>query len=193
MSETGPEAQTTTPHMQGAEPNEQTIEPDTRDWADVLEAGCAECGFTGDEDVSAVPGYVLASAETWDEVLGRENIGIRPRPDRWSDVEYAAHVRDILDLFRERTQLIVSQSAPTLPNFDGDAVAIESDYQHQNPAEVALDLRAAALAYAADLAQITDEQWERTGYRSDGREFTVTSLTRYGLHELRHHLQDVGA
>ncbi|TSI15466.1 hypothetical protein [Brevibacterium aurantiacum] len=40
MSETEPE---------GTEPNtdvQRGIEPDTRDWADVLEAGCAECGFT---------------------------------------------------------------------------------------------------------------------------------------------------
>lgn len=179
--------------MSETEPDAQGIEPDTRDWADVLETGCHECGFTGDEDVSAVAGYVSASAETWNEVLTRPNAAIRAREDRWSDLEYAAHVRDILDLFRERTQLIVSQTAPTLPNFDGDAVAIESDYQHQNPAEVAVDLRAAALASAADLAQITDDQWDRTGYRSDGREFTLTSLTRYGLHELKHHLQDVGA
>ncbi|MDN6527953.1 MAG: DinB family protein [Brevibacterium sp.] len=186
MSETGPDTQ-------GAEPDAQNIEPDTRDWADVLETGCAECGFTGDEDVSAVPSFASASAEKWDEVLARANAGVRPRPDRWSDVEYAAHGRDSLDLCRARTRLIISQPAPTLPNFDGDAVAVESDYRHQNPAEVALDLRAAALAYAADLAQITDEQWDRTGYRSDGREFTLTSLTRYGLHELRHHLQDVGA
>lgn len=186
----------TEPHPQGTEPIadvRQDIEPDTRDWADVLETGCAECGFTGDEDVSTVPGYVSTSADTWDQVLTRPDAGIRAHPDRWSDVEYAAHVRDILDLFRERTQLIVSQSAPTLPNFDGDTVAIESDYRNQNPAEVALGLRAATLAYGADLAQITEDQWDRTGYRSDGREFTVTSLTRYGFHELRHHLQDVGA
>lgn len=187
MSETEHDEQGTLPDVR------QAIEPDTRDWADVLETGCAECGFTGDEDVSTIPGYVSASADIWDQVLTRPNADIRARPDRWSDVEYAAHVRDILDLFRERTQLIVSQSAPTLPNFDGDAVAIESDYRHQDPAEVAIDLRAAALAYAADLVQITDDQWDRTGYRSDGREFTVTSLTRYGFHELRHHLQDVGA
>ncbi|GAA1858861.1 DinB family protein [Brevibacterium marinum] len=179
--------------MGETESGAQGIEPDTRDWADVLETGCAECGFVGDEDVAAVAGVVSASAERWDEVLARPNAGLRSRPDRWSDVEYAAHVRDILDLFRERTQLIVSQSAPTLLNFDGDAVALESDYRNQNLAEVAVGLRAASLAYAADLAQVTEEQWERTGYRSDGREFTVTSLTRYGLHELQHHLQDVGA
>lgn len=169
------------------------IEPDTRDWADVLEAGCTECGFTGDEDVSAVPDYASTSAEVWNEVLARPNAAERTQPDRWSDVEYAAHVRDILDLFRERTNLIVSQESPTLPNFDGDAVALDSDYRNQTPAEVALGLRAAALAYAAELSQISGDQWDRVGYRADGREFTVTSLTRYGLHELRHHLQDVGA
>lgn len=179
--------------MSENEPDMHDIQPDTRDWADVLETGCAECGFAGDEATSAAPGYVAGSAEKWDEVLARPDADRRRQPDRWSDVEYAAHVRDILDLFRERTQLIVSQQAPTLPNFDGDAVALESDYQHQNPAEVAVALRAAALAYAAELAQVTDDEWERTGHRSDGREFTITSLTRYGLHELRHHLQDVDA
>lgn len=169
------------------------IEPDTRDWADVLEAGCPECGFTGHEDVTSVPDFATASAETWNEVLTRPNARGRTQPDRWSDVEYAAHVRDILDLFRERTHLIITQESPTLPNFDGDAVAVESDYRNQDPAEVAVELRAAALAYAAGLSQVSGDQWDRVGYRADGREFTVTSLTRYGLHELKHHLHDVGA
>ncbi|WP_193078689.1 DinB family protein [Brevibacterium aurantiacum] len=169
------------------------IEPDTRDWADVLEAGCPECGFTGNEDVTSVPDFATASAETWNAVLTRPNARERTQPDRWSDVEYAAHVRDILDLFRERTHLIVTQESPTLPNFDGDAVAVESDYRNQDPAEVAVELRAAALAYAAGLSQVSGDQWDRVGYRADGREFTVASLTRYGLHELKHHLHDVNA
>ncbi|MDN6379049.1 MAG: DinB family protein [Brevibacterium aurantiacum] len=125
--------------------------------------------------------------------MTRPNARERTQPDRWSDVEYAAHVRDILDLFRERTHLIITQESPTLPNFDGDAVAIESDYRNQDPAEVAVELRAAALAYAADLSQVSGDQWDRVGYRADGREFTVASLTRYGLHELKHHLHDVSA
>ncbi|MDN6379048.1 MAG: hypothetical protein L0K10_08965 [Brevibacterium aurantiacum] len=41
------------------------IEPDTRDWADVLEAGCPECGFTGHEDVTSGADFATASAETW--------------------------------------------------------------------------------------------------------------------------------
>src|SRR5699024_8155130 len=62
-----------------------------------------------------------------------------------------------------------------------------------NPGEVARALRAAAEAYAGRLSQVTGDEWNRRGYRSDGREFTVASLTRYGLHEVRHHLGDVGA
>src|SRR5699024_2445791 len=71
---------------------------------------------------------------------------------------------------------------PTLDNFDGDAVAIASDYEHQNPAEVARALRAAAEAYAGRLSQVTGDEWNRRGYRSDGREFTVASLTRSEEH-----------
>lgn len=33
------------------------IEPDTRDWADVLEGGCGECGFTGTEAVASLTRY----------------------------------------------------------------------------------------------------------------------------------------
>lgn len=55
-------------------------------------------------------------------------------------------------------------------------MAIAPDYRDQTPTEVALGLKAAALAYASDLAQITDDQWDRTGYRSNGREFTAPEL-----------------
>jgi hypothetical protein len=169
------------------------ITPDTRDWADVLEGGCPDCGFTGTEDVTAVPATITEAAETWQKVLTRDDASTRRTPGRWSDLEYAAHMRDVLDLFRRRTELMLTETDPTLDNFDGDAVAIASYYEHQNPAEVARALCAAAEAYAGRLSQVTGDEWNRRGYRSDGREFTVASLTRYGLHEVRHHLGDVGA
>jgi len=37
----------------------------------------------------------------------------------------------------------------------------------------------------------TDEQWTRTGYRSDGEAFTVESFSRYFIHDPIHHLWDV--
>ncbi|MGO2860314.1 MAG: DinB family protein [Brevibacterium sp.] len=169
------------------------ITPDTRDWAEVIDGGCAECGFTGVEDVSTAPDEILSAAQSWEAVLSRADAGQRADPHRWSALEYGAHMRDVLDLFRERTRLMIAEEGPTLPNFDGDSVALESDYAHADPAEVFAGLRSAAQGYSAQLADVANDEWNRKGYRADGREFTITSLTRYGLHEAKHHLQDVGA
>ena len=45
----------------------------------------------------------------------------------------------------------------------------------------------------AGFAAVRDDQWGRTGLRSDGSEFTVLTLGQYFLHELAHHLVDVRA
>lgn len=88
---------------------------------------------------------------------------------------------------------MLTEDAPTLPNFDGDAVALESDYRNQPAAEVLAGLERAATAYAGALAALEDGQWQRTALRADGREFAIASLTRYGWHEIHHHLGDVKA
>ncbi|MGO3022221.1 MAG: DinB family protein [Brevibacterium sp.] len=169
------------------------ISPDTRDRTDVLTGGCSECGFTGTEDPTGVPSTLAEAAATWQTVLTRADATERRSPDRWSDVEYASHMRDVLDEFRRRTERMLAETDPTLDNFDGDAVAVDADYAHQNPAEVAPALRANAESYAGLLSQVSGEEWDRRGFRADAHSFTVTSLTLYGLHEVRHHLGDVGA
>nr|WP_246490779.1 DinB family protein [Brevibacterium oceani] len=131
------------------------------------------------------------AAASWAPALARPDAADRFREDRWSTVEYAAHLRDVLTEFRSRTLLMLAEEAPTLPNFDGDAVALESDYRKQTAAEVLPGLERAAAAYAGALSDLDDEQWQRTGLRADGREFTIASLTRYGWHEVHHHLGDV--
>src|SRR5699024_12300694 len=120
------------------------IIPDTRDWADVLEGGCPDCGFTGAEDVTAVPATITEAAETWQKVLSRDDASIRRTPGRWSDLEYAAHMRDVFNLFRRRTELMLAETDPRLDNCEGDAVAIGSAYDQQKPGAAAQSLRAGA-------------------------------------------------
>ncbi len=38
---------------------------------------------------------------------------------------------------------------------------------------------------------VDGSQWQRTGRRSDGAEFTVESFARYFIHDPVHHLHDV--
>ena len=82
---------------------------------------------------------------------------------------------------------------PLYANWDQDATSLERRYGDQDPATVADELRAASAALTDRLDAVGEDAWSRTGRRSDGAAFTVGSLVRYMLHDLVHHLWDVGA
>ena len=170
-----------------------TIEPDTKDWTWVLDRPCPECGLeAGSVLPELVPDLVRRNAQGWQAVLERPDVRTRPRPDVWSPLEYACHVRDVLRLYDERLQLMVNHTDPLYENWDQDATAIAERYDQQDPAVVAPELHEAAQRVADRFEALTPEQWQRTGRRSDGASFTVASFSRYFVHDVIHHLHDVG-
>lgn len=167
------------------------IEPDTKDWTWVLARPCQECGLdTSTFDHDVVPAMLRENAAAWQEVLTRPQAAARPDPSTWSPLEYAAHVRDVCRVYTERLHLMLTTDAPDYPNWDQDATAVEDRYGEQDPATVARELTAAAERLAADLAQVTGDQWQRTGSRGDGAHFTVDTFARYFIHDPIHHLHD---
>jgi len=170
-----------------------TIIPDTKDWTWVLERPCPECGF----DTSAfareeIATLLRANAAEWPEVLAAADpVRDRPRPDTWSPLEYACHVRDVFRLYAQRLDLMLAQDGPAFANWDQDATAVEQRYREQDPAMVSAELVAAGEVLADGFAGVTGEQWARTGTRSDGVHFTVESFGRYLIHDPIHHLYDV--
>jgi hypothetical protein len=136
---------------------------------------------------------VLAETTPWTQVLAGPNATVRPAPQVWSPLEYACHVRDVLRVFNGRVELIRTQDDPQFPNWDQDATAIEDRYWEQDPTAVAAELREAAGIIAAAWASVRDDEWGRPGTRSNGSGFTLESLGRYFLHDIAHHLNDVGA
>jgi hypothetical protein len=172
---------------------EQPI-PEDKDWTFVLERRCPECGYAAaDTAVADLPALVLAATAPWSQVLAGPDATLRPAPLVWSPLEYACHVRDVLRVFNARVELIRTQADPLFPNWDQDATAIEDRYWEQDPAAVAAELQAAADTIAAAWASVRDDEWDRPGTRSNGSSFTLGSLGRYFLHDLVHHLHDVGA
>lgn len=166
--------------------------PDEKDWTFVLERACPECGFAADDvDAHDLGHLVLAAAEPWAEVLARPDVGVRPAPQVWSALEYACHVRDVLRIFAGRLELMRAQDNPRFDNWDQDAAALAGRYWEQDPADVAAELAAAAETNAAGWATVGEPEWPRPGLRSNGSAFTVDTLGRYLLHDLRHHLHDV--
>jgi hypothetical protein len=169
------------------------IIPDTKDWTWVLRRPCPECGF----DTRAFPRentgtLLLDNAASWVEVLARpgDDLRRRPRPDTWSPLEYACHVRDVFRLYAYRLDLMLTRDDPTFPNWDQDVTAVEQRYGEQEPAAVSADLDAGSRELAAGFDAVGD-RWERTGTRGDGARFTVETFARYLVHDPVHHLYDV--
>ncbi len=125
-------------------------------------------------------------------VLGRPDVRERPDPATWSPLEYACHVRDVCRLFEHRLRTMLEQDDPRFESWDQDRTAVAERYGEQQPADVAAGLAAAAARWADAYDAVAPAEWDRPGTRSDGSRFTVLSLGRYGLHDLAHHLHDVG-
>ena len=88
---------------------------------------------------------------------------------------------------------MLAEDDPLFASWDQDATALESRYDLQVPAKVAVELRAAAETLATRFEGASAEDWLRTGRRSDGAVFTVGTFSQYLLHDDLHHLHDVGA
>jgi len=168
------------------------ITPDTKDWTWVLEQPCHECGFDAAEvALDDIPRLIRENAAGWGPVLARADAAVRPNDHTWSALEYAAHVRDVFRIFSVRLGLMLSEDDPLFANWDQDATAVAERYNEQDPAVVGRELALAAASLADALAGVRESDRARTGRRSDGARFTVTTLAQYGLHDPVHHLHDV--
>jgi len=169
------------------------IVPDDKNWTWVLERPCPDCGFDATAvDVRRMAELVRVNAAEWPPLLAHPLAAQRPTDDQWSALEYACHVRDVFDLFDERLRLMLTEDGPHFANWDQDVTAIEQRYDLQDPATVAGEIAAAGERCAARWETVTDDDWARTGFRSDGAAFTVESFARYFMHDPMHHLVDVG-
>lgn len=165
---------------------------DDKDWTWVLERPCPECGFDASiADAREVAGLLRANAAEWGSLLADPGAGTRPSPQVWSALEYGCHVRDVCRIYDERLRWMLTEDDPLYPNWDQDQTAMNDHYGGQSPTVVAEELAAAAEQLAARFDAVGDDQWQRTGRRSDGASFTVDTFARYFIHDPIHHLHDV--
>ncbi|KTR39365.1 methyltransferase type 12 [Curtobacterium oceanosedimentum] len=168
------------------------IEPDTKNWTWVIGTACPDCGFDGATlAFRDVPSVIAENAAAWPEQLARPDVRQRPDDRTWSPLEYGAHVRDVHRKMTERLRLVLAEDDPAFPNWDQDATAVQDRYGEQDPAVVARELTDAARDAAAAFAAVPDGAVGRTGRRSDGSAFTVTTIATYYAHDPVHHLWDV--
>jgi hypothetical protein len=167
------------------------IVPDTKDWTWVLRRPCPECGLdTSSFSPEALPEMIRANAAAWRQPLAAPDAAGRPRPDKWSPLEYGCHVRDVFRLYDYRLGLMLTEDDPLFPNWDQDETAVRDRYGEQDPSRVTRELAEAADVLAGRFADVSSDQWQRPGRRSDGAAFTVETFGRYFIHDPVHHLYD---
>jgi hypothetical protein len=168
------------------------ITPDDKNWTWVIEQRCPECGFDGATyDARRTGADIRRLTDEWVDVLARDDVRVRPDDRTWSPLEYACHVRDVFGVYEARLHRMLTEDGPQYANWDQDATAIEEQYGEQDPAQVAVELRAAGDALADRYDAVPDDGWGRTGHRSDGSSFTIDTFSRYLVHDVIHHVWDV--
>ncbi len=170
------------------------IEPDVKDWTWTVERACPDCGHDPRRVTPRSAAAAIRSQVTrWDTALARPDAAVRPNDTTWSALEYGAHVRDVLELFRERLIAMLETDGVRFANWDQDATALAKDYAHEDAARVAGQIAEQTELTAAAFEAVPDERLGHRGRRSNGSSFTVATLTTYFLHDVVHHLHDVGA
>lgn len=157
---------------------------------------CSVCGFTWnlvgpdlvEERVTrAVAGMSRALVDAGDRVTER------PEPTRWSSLEYAGHVRDVLWSLRERTILACVEDHPRSTPIHRDERVDLGFYRGDTVAVLVTELDVAAGLFVRTFAAVRPEWLARTIDYSPLFDFEVNVrwLGAQAVHESEHHLTDV--
>lgn len=177
-------------------------------------SGCPECGYENLEfalsghaealfhcvyDESAYSSAATEIVEVTDRIASaivgvavdevRQPVG----EDRWSALEYACHVRDVLAYQRERVLRALRQYGDE-PFLMGRNERAEHDgYRAQDPFDVATQLRHAAKLLVDVLGRLTADEWELTvnyPFPEPGAR-TLRWVAVHTAHEVVHHEHDI--
>lgn len=142
-----------------------------------------------------MPRRLSAAADSFIDVILKAGakVDVRPSPQRWSILEYGAHLRDVLLSIRDR---IITASVLDEPT--GSAIHREERvdlgfYSLDTPAEVASELAVAARLFVKTFASLPEGYESRQFFYSPVTPAKVTILWAgaQAVHESEHHLSDV--
>jgi hypothetical protein len=121
------------------------------------------------------------------------DLRVRPEPDTWSAIEYAAHSRDVTALHVFGVEQALTGKEPTFPPVGDDLVeSAASSYGEADPGPVASELGRQASLLAELAADAADGTWSG-GITVGGSRSDVRRLLEHALHDSVHHLADVEA
>jgi hypothetical protein len=156
---------------------------------------CSACGFDRSvyNDTSLVEA-IVGLGSRWRALLieATPELRVRPEPQTWSAIEYAAHSRDITALHLFGVEQALTEDEPAYPAIDADALieASATTYLDEDPDAVVAQLDRDARHLGATAADAGAANWSRGITIGDERS-TVRRLLEHALHDSLHHLDDI--
>ncbi len=155
---------------------------------------CEACGFDGArDDEGPLLDAVLAQGPAWRTLLtgAGPELRLRPQPEVWSAVEYAAHTRDVLALHVFGVDQALTVDEPAYPPVGQDLVdSAATTYGQAGADEVAAELTVQAQRLAQLARDAGSGAWTR-GLTLGETRMDVRRLLEHALHDSMHHVDDV--
>jgi DinB superfamily len=157
---------------------------------------CEGCGFSWD-DVEAdeiAPRVLKAALEIGRLLRSEPSLSThQPRPERWSAIEYGAHVRDVLLTIRDRVVIgLVEQNPSFKPMYRDERISLGL-YEGDTPPVIADEVESTArlfLRFAAAIDPTSMTRSVRYGF-PDPMPRTILWMLQQAVHESEHHLTDI--
>ncbi len=156
---------------------------------------CGSCGFDGSKyQPEQLLDAIRALGPEWIRLLleAGDELRMRPAPETWSAIEYAAHSLDVTALHVFGLEQALTVDEPRFPEIAGEELvqSAASNYALQDPGVVGTELEDET-GKLADLAQRSGpNSWSRGITIGDSRS-DVRLLLEHALHDSQHHLVDV--
>ncbi|ORA07663.1 hypothetical protein BST14_26845 [Mycobacterium arosiense ATCC BAA-1401 = DSM 45069] len=144
---------------------------------------------------AAAAGDIRAGAADVVALLCRNGFDVRrrPRPDVWSPLEYACHLRDVLLVQRERVLAARRVNGADCAPMGREERAEHEGYNEQDPTAVARQLTDAAALFSNVLERLSAADWDRAVvyHYPETSERSLRWVAVHTAHELQHHLFDI--
>ncbi len=165
-------------------------------WAVPLPVNCDVCGFLfADVMPEDVATRLVAASTAVADLLesAPEKATARPGPQRWSNLEYGAHLRDVLISIRERVILATLVDLPTGVALYRDERVAHGLYRDDIAGEVADELRVLTRLFVKTFDSLCAPDLLRPIIFSTLNPMEVSTLwcAAQAVHESEHHLSDV--
>lgn len=157
-------------------------------------ATCPDCGI--DPDAISVPDAAAAIRtfpRRYREALAGvsdEELRARPEPDTWSMLEYATHVREVLELYDLALPIVLEQSRPVFPPVDVDEAAANRPEWTLDVGFTLDSITRACTSLVARAEATPWAAWERP-FSIGEVEYEARLFVQKAAHEGAHHLRDL--